>query len=125
MKKFISIIIVLTLITGCKKYPDDNVIHFRTSEKRLIRCWCKSGYPYGSVALRFNKDGAFIGVLYQINIHGTWEFIENKNKLRIINPSNNTSFFFTITLLEKYKGKYYLHLQDDSTTYYYIEQEPS
>ena len=112
----------------CKKYPGEEwwYFHLRKAEKRLTRIdWQRSqiknylnnkgvsgGTPNGQIS--FHKDGYFggAGVPY-LSFIGQWEFIENKDNLRITNDSSGTVSIFNIRTLE---AKSFV-MQNDSITY--------
>lgn len=102
----ILLFLIIAIIGGCKKYPEDPAtIHLRTAKQKLShRIWytdrAKStvtGIDYsgsqGSDRIHFYKSGTFEGenaLLFKFN--GKWEFKDRKNKLRIFNDTKSFSF---------------------------------
>ena len=126
MKKLISIMILLSLLLGCKKYPDDdNSFHLLTVKKRLCTvCWNSDQYQGDNSCMSFKKDSSYIGLYYPIGFKGTWKLIDHKNKLRFTNSSNNTTYDFTIIRLERESdGRPVLWLKNDTATFYFIEHK--
>jgi hypothetical protein len=129
MKKKVFIILLL-LIVGCKKYPEDDVtIHLRTVTKRLTTMlWCPDYNPGCNSGMTFHKNGTFNGCdCSPLNFNGTWKLIDHKKKLSITNSSNNLTFIFTIEKLEchyfigPYNGSGDLILQNDTVTLHYVQ----
>lgn len=120
MKKLLIIIFLLSIIGGCKKYPEDGNIHLLTVKERLCRGWCttQAGEHCDNYTL-FRGDGSCRGSFF-CGSKGTWELFDHKNKIRITNNTNNISYDFTISMLEKINGTYYLHLKNDTATFDFV-----
>ena len=132
LKKIILLFFVLTLLGGCKKYPEDPAtIHLRTAKQRLtqrsfITDKAKSnntGIDYsgspGNDYVHFLKNGDFHGdhsILFQFN--GKWEFEDKKNNIHIYNETK--SFSFQIIRLDAH----YLSLKNDTIRCDYHNTRP-
>ncbi|MES2141179.1 MAG: hypothetical protein V4511_15840 [Bacteroidota bacterium] len=143
LKKVALICILITLIDGCKKYPEDDASHLFTAMRRLTNHdWYikkyenMTTYTYGfgfiftEIPFKFSKNGTCTGGgtvsvfdgngnnsyinLYVFNFNGTWEFIENKNKIKVThNPYHYTVWKIdqldrTTMIIESDSIKYYL-----------------
>ena len=105
MKKIFSIFILIILIAGCKKYPDDaKVPHFRTPEGRLIDGSWVYGHVYNSILntvpknigesrISFEKSKVFIGNKFvpYLNFTGTWKLTNKKKNLVITDDKGNAT----------------------------------
>jgi hypothetical protein len=113
----IALMLMLTVLTQCKKYPDDEggSTFPRTAKERLCRTWY-GGSSYSSWGrFTFNRNGTVDYFPFAANIaNGNWKFMNDENTLRITYPNNNNNFDFTILRLEKYQGQFYLTLRCDS-----------
>jgi len=122
MKKLLIIMFLLSIIVGCKKYPEDGNIHLLTVKERLCRGWCatKYGEHCDSYTL-FRRDGSYMGAgYYPLGFNGKWKLIDHKNKIRLTNTSNNMTYDLRISMLEKINGTYFLRLKNDTATFDFI-----
>lgn len=121
-RKITILFLIIVLVGGCKKYPEDpGTIHLRTAKKRLVRqIWITdrvinkntgvnySGSP-GNDIIIFDKNGNFNGENAEFfKFNGEWEFEDKKNNLHIYNDAK--SFTFKIMRLDAY----FLHFKNDS-----------
>lgn len=124
LRKFILLFIVIALTGGCKKrYPDNTWAHFKSPKTRLTqRQWTfyhsefLTSYSYtfaGSFldeTVSFLKDGTCTGgnlsasspeMIYLFDFNGTWEFMDNDRKIKIMYKKNPSySKIWTISRLE-------------------------
>jgi hypothetical protein len=139
LKKIIPLFVILILITSCeKKYPDDNRRFTKTPMERLTKgYWTyekrKSLTPHqfvfgfipnnGNFPIVFNSDGTATGGdlyictdpadnPYTFNFNGTWEFIENEDKIKF---THNPSHFYIWTIHSLTKSE--LIISNDSIEY--------
>lgn len=142
LKKTVIIFILIVFIEGCKKYPDDEHLHVFTALHRLtahtwyIDTW-KNTPPYSfyfDIPLRgeditFYENGTCEGGLrikvvngniytdtYLFDFNGTWEFLEHKNKIKVIHNPNH----FTIWKIYQLDRKA-LVIANDSIKYYFVK----
>jgi hypothetical protein len=106
----LTLSIVVSAITSCKKYPEDKGIHlYRTAQNRLVGTWLVASYSIDGAdntgayadlnpALTFTIkrngdytiycDGFMIDKTgtknpYVTNLAGTWQFLEKKKNLAL------------------------------------------
>jgi hypothetical protein len=123
---------LLLLLCTCKKYEDDSIWpHFRSPEKRLtLRPWNSFSYywllpshsapdcPIDDEKITFLKDNTCTGGCLQgingttnlffstnFNFDGTWELIENDEKLKITYPNFSKSTVYKILQLDSHTLK--------------------
>lgn len=142
LKKIALILILITLIEGCKKYPDDEHIHLFTALHRLtnhtwvVRKWenVNSYSFYFSAPIRdefitfykngncegggsrelVNGNGNIFVDPYLFNFNGTWEFLEHKSKIKVSHNQNHYSVWEIYQLDRKA-----LVIANDSIKYYF------
>lgn len=116
MKEVVSIIILVSLFAGCKKYPEDEkLLHLKGAKKRILEHWSLNQVKnhitntpilisYYAGDILFNSSNDFTGKLnfYNcFNYNGTWELIANRNILKITENNTATTREFLILRLEK------------------------
>jgi hypothetical protein len=124
MKKLtLLFFLVIIVFSACKKkYPDDKHNHLNSPQKRLSRTsWVIDNYEFltsytyqfssfrNDDYISFIKNGTCNGggsipgqMLYLWNFNGTWEFIENDNKIKITYKTNpGYSKIWTILELDR------------------------
>lgn len=116
MKKIVSIITLIALFAGCKKYPEDEKLpHFRTPERRLIGgAWHEQsvhslntniGYLSPNSSLRFDKDNTFKGkILFSScggECTGTWRLTNKKKNLSLTYDKGSTIEYTILQLDNK------------------------
>ena len=129
-KKYILLFLfVVFCFTTCKKYPDDvKSPHLQKPEKRIGGPWSiKKVFNYvnnttiplspcsGNDVVTFSSED-FDGEFIYMNYKGTWELIDKKDKLKIIDENNNDHIYIILQL-----EKNILVLQDDSLKYTFGE----
>lgn len=100
--KLVKILLILPyifLFIGCSKYEDGPVISLNLKKARLTNVWKIENYTVdGTVKsfcsqckVEFTSDGKEIRTEYlngSSSIHeGTWEFVTNKEEIKVINGS--------------------------------------
>lgn len=138
-KIFFLLAVITLLATGsCNKYEEDDERSLRKPEKRLMaNIWVNAGVinyitnkpaygnlMYGSASgtIKFNSNNVFRGKSAPyFYFDGTWELMDNKEKIKITNSTSNTSVEYEIHKLDKND----LWLQDDSLQYEFTKQKPS
>ncbi|CAN5532518.1 hypothetical protein BH10BAC1_BH10BAC1_01840 [soil metagenome] len=144
-KKILPLFIVVVLIGGCeKKYPDDNRRYTKTPTERLtchdwhlysIESLISSQYVQNSLLtlgedrypISFNTENICTGgtsnpfvspsPTYLFNFYGSWEFIENNDKIKVKNMDGHVNIW-TIHALTK-NG---LTISNDSIKYVFTKK---
>ena len=143
LKKVGIICIMIVFIVGCKKYPDDEHIHLFTAQHRLtnhtwhFQKWENvTSYSYSFLSSGIKEqpvtfygggtcegggtwsytdgNGFFHSDPYLFNFNGTWEFLENKDKIRITHNSNHSTVWNIYEL-----DKSVFAIANDSIKYYF------
>lgn len=142
LKKTAIICILIIFIEGCKKYPDDEHLHLFTALHRLTnhtwvvkRYESVTSYSYtfsGVIAGQFvtfykngeskgggemlyaDGNGVFHTDPYIFNFYGTWEFIENKKKIKVTHNPNHYTVWKIYQL-----DRSTLVIANDSIKYYF------
>jgi hypothetical protein len=142
LKKILPLLVILILITSCeKKYPDDNRRFTKTPKKRLTchywtyyksKSLTSHQYVFGTslynnekYRIHFSSDGSASGGSayifadpldnpYTFNFNGTWEFIENEDKIKF---THNPNHFYVWTIHSLSRGE--LIISNDSIMYYF------
>lgn len=131
MKKLSFLFIFCLLVTGCKKYPDDeNAMHLLSVKTRLCRAWCNSPEDVhcNGGALHIEWNGHFYGIWPFDAIreqNNTWLLIDNNNKIRFVDCINNVNYEYLIIRLEQNDGDWHFRLKNDSLIYYFIGSKGS
>lgn len=126
--KTFLLLAVITLLTtnSCKKYPeDDESMHLKSPEKRLVRYpWDCNGvlnfitnkqvYTIGCASGDISfASNSFSGDSDYFNYDGTWELTDRKKKIKIMNGTTGEEKVYVIQKLDKTE----LALRDDSLQY--------
>ena len=135
MKKIVCLLILASMIAGCKKYEDGPSISFASKKSRIEGKWEiekvfingteDTSHLNSKPEIKFTKDGSFTyssvnPYTSAVNVYdGNWEFKDQKKQLLLsLNNGYNgetTYQLWTITLLKKDK----IHLE--MIDYDYIE----
>lgn len=102
MKRNILFLIALAmfaLFASCKKYDDGPRLSLRTKKARIVNTWqfdkviSSSGSTvtslYDDMTIAFTKDGKYIETQQNSLRTGTWELIEDKEKIKITYDGSN------------------------------------
>jgi len=123
--------IVITGVSGCKKYPEGPMMSLKSRTERVANNWkvdnCQlNGNDHTSFVSGYTESyttdgdysfnwGAFSGT-------GTWSFQNNDNEIRVIGVDNQSSQTLYILKLEEKQFWYYIMNGNDKTEYHMIEQ---
>ncbi|MBS1636608.1 MAG: hypothetical protein JST26_11885 [Bacteroidetes bacterium] len=135
MKKlilFLSIALVFTTFTQCKKYPDGPAISFRGKAERVANTWKVTKYMednvdktsdfnnvYTSYILTTTKSGdytisyKFMGTL-AYNEAGSWKFDSSKKNLILTQSSPNNGTVTTWQILKLYEKEMWVRDIDNN-----------
>lgn len=112
MKKHLLILIVgasAALISGCKKYDDGPCLSIHTKKARIVNVWRfdkvvgSSGATitslYDDMTIEFKKDGQYIETQQNTTATGSWELIDDKEKIKVTYDNSSTPGELTIRRL--------------------------
>jgi hypothetical protein len=121
MKKALFLLLVITAtLSSCKKYEDDGFISLRTAKARLTGTWkavkaydkdgkdVSSSFTASNYQVKFEKNGNFnvnaTVLIFTINATGKWEFIENKQSIKITMDPNQFNLQNSTWKIKKLSG---------------------
>lgn len=115
----LGLIIIMTSITSCKKYPDGPEFTFRSRVERISNTWEVDNYKingtdFTSLASEytetFTQKGAYTYSWSLFNGSGTWSFQNKDEEVKLSGSDSHAS-----------RTLYILKLEDKSFWYYYID----
>jgi hypothetical protein len=98
----------MMMVASCGKYEEGPGFSLRTKKARLAGEWDYVEYvdADGTVTadndddyVTFDKDGTYKYTSGSTSINGTWEFVNDKEKIRVTFTSGNTSISDDATIL--------------------------
>ena len=120
-----SVITLMVTMGGCKKYEEGPFISLRTKTERIANTWRVDEYFLNNTnqtstidtwmpnyTQTFTKEGTYSYHTNFFDGSGTWDFIDQKEKIRIVVSS---SFGDDITDI------YILKLKEKELWYYYLD----
>lgn len=105
MKKVVILLFITIVgLSSCKKYENDGFISLRTAKARLTGTWraekafdengndVSSNFTATNYTVKFEKNGTMsisaTWFMFNITLTGKWEFIENKQSIKITMDAN-------------------------------------
>lgn len=137
MKKVLFLFLVITAtLSSCKKYEEDGFISLRTAKARLTGTWkavkaydkdgndVSSTFTASNYQVKFEKNGNFnvnaTVLIFTINATGKWEFIENKQSIKITMDPNQYNLENSTWKIKKLSGGE-LHLTSPDGEFHFTE----
>ncbi|MBN2745245.1 MAG: hypothetical protein JXR34_00825 [Bacteroidales bacterium] len=136
MKKLILLSLIAVLgfgLNSCSKYEEGPSLSLRTKKARLVNEWVIQSYTVGGqdytstlpedYTLNIKDDETFELTSNGQKELGTWEFFEDKEKLKLTsNGTVGTSMIFTILMLKNDDLKLKSDIVGSETIYTYISK---
>jgi hypothetical protein len=123
--------LIIASFQSCAKYPDGQLINFKSRTERVSNNWKVDNYKvndtdYTSLVANytelFTKEGAYSYQWGLFSGDGTWEFQNNYEEILITGINNQSNTTLIILKLEEKEFWYYYMDGDDKKEFHLIQQ---
>ncbi|MDT8308673.1 MAG: hypothetical protein RQ866_04025 [Bacteroidales bacterium] len=129
---FLMATFMLSGFYGCKKYEEGPFISLLTKKARIDNTWdliqaynddvdILDQVKIGEYEWRIDKNGSFVLINNSNTITGSWEFVSDKEELKLMYDLSPTPSIWTIVQLKNNKMTLSRIKQDNTQEIYYYE----
>ncbi len=129
---FLMATFMLSGFYGCKKYEEGPFISLLTKKARIDNTWdliqaynddvdILDQVKIGEYEWRIDKNGSFVLINNSNTITGSWEFVSDKEELKLLYDLSPTPSIWTIVQLKNNKMTLSRIKQDNTQEIYYYE----
>ena len=125
MRYIISLILIVVILTSCKKYPEGPFISFRSRDTRVVNSWgvekalvnnVENTPIYSKYTYDFNQDATYSEFNGFLPLTGNWAFTDDEDSI-IVKYNNNTQILHRFKILKLKNSSIWLLETRNSSSY--------